>query len=222
MVDAKNILAVAISLVILAYVVENIPTIKTNLEGVFGGISLSSITASPTSSFPVNLDAGLLTSSFTIQMDNAGTVTAKSENASIIFDDRQISINPLLLQDMRVESYSGKLSYDSEMKNIVFDGAAKGFVSGSATIRSERRVRIFGNLTSSTTKLTKVDGASMTIKKASGKLVYNTTNSITLLGEDVKITGFNGDMSIGSYGIVLNGNANRVEVNGNGKTMSYG
>ncbi len=224
MVDAKNILAVAISIAILAFVIENIPTLGNNIENVFGGISLSSITtgAKNGASFPVSLDVGLLTSSFSLNVENVENITAKSEDASMIFDDRQISINPLLVEDMSVESYSGKLTYDAGTKNIGFDGAGKGFVSNSATLRSERNVKINGNLSSSTTKLTNVAGGSISVKKASGKLIYNSTNSLSLLGEDVKITGFSGEMSIGSFGIVLNGNANRVEVNGNGKSISYG
>lgn len=223
MTDAKNVLAVAISLVILAFVVESVPTIKSNLEDVFGGISISSMTkAAPSSSFPVKLDAGLLMPSFTIQMDNVETIAANSKNASIVFDDRRISINPSLLQDMGIESYSGKLTYDSTTKYVGFDGAAKGFVSSAATIRSERRVKMLGNLTYVTTKLTNVAGGSITISKASGSLVYNTTNTLSLLGDDVRISKFNGEITIGSYGIIMDGSAGRVEVNGAGKTISYG
>lgn len=222
MADAKNILAIAISVVILAVVVENIPTIKNNIGDVLSGVSLSSITYGTASSFPVKLDAGLLTPSFSMSFENVESVKANSKNVSIIFDDRQISINPPSLENMALESYSGKLTYNVNEKSIGFDGAAKGVISDSATIKSERRVKILGNMTSGSAKLTKITGGTITISKASGSILYNTTNSLSLLGDDIKISKFNGEISIGSYGIVLEGNAGRIEVKGDGKTISYG
>ncbi|MBI4168197.1 MAG: hypothetical protein HY515_04530 [Candidatus Aenigmarchaeota archaeon] len=224
MVDAKSIVSIAISIVVLAFVIDNIPTIKNNVGDVLSGVSLSSITtgAKSQSSFPVKLDAGLLTSSFGMVFEDVESIKANSDNASILFDDRLISINPSLLEDMTIQSYSGKLSYYPGEKLTSFDGSAKGIISDSVTIKSERKVRILGNLTSATTKLTNVVGATITLSKASGTLLYNTTNSVSLLGDEVKITKFNGEISIGSYGITLQGNAGRIDVKGGGKTITYG
>lgn len=223
MADAKNILAIAISVVILAFVVENIPTIKNNIGDVLSGVSLSSVTyGTASSSFPVKLDVGLLTPSFSMSFENVESVKANSKNVSIIFDDRQISINPSSLEEVALESYSGQLTYNVNEKSIGFDGVAKGIVAKEVTIKSERKVKILGNMTSGSTKLTKVTGGTITISKATGNLVYNTTNSISLLGDDVKVSKFNGEISIGSYGIVLEGNAGRIEVKNGGKAISYG
>ncbi len=222
MVDAKSIVSIAISIAVLAFVVDNIPTIKNNVGDVLSGVSLSPTNYGTTSSFPIKLDAGLLTSSFTMNFENVESITANSNNASILFDDRLILINPSLLEDIAMQSYSGKLSYYPGEKLTSFDGAAKGIISNSVTIKSERKVKILGNLTSATTKLTNVIGATVTLSKASGTLLYNTTNSISLLGDEVKVTKFDGEIFIGSYGITLQGNAGRIEVKGGAKTVSYG
>ncbi|MBI3413373.1 MAG: hypothetical protein HY051_04835 [Candidatus Aenigmarchaeota archaeon] len=222
MVDVKSILAIAISIAILAFVVDRFPTIKNNIDGMLSGVSLPNPGVRASSSFPVNLDTGSLTSSFTIKVENAGSVTASSENVSIIFDDRQIAINPSKLEDVKFESYSGKLSYDSSAKVVGFDGSANGIISDYATIKSERSVKVLGNLTSGTTELSNVVGGTVTINKATGNLVYNSTNSISLLDEDVKVGGFKGKISIGSYGLKLEGTAGYLEVKGDGKTVTYG
>ncbi|MBI4177653.1 MAG: hypothetical protein HY516_04810 [Candidatus Aenigmarchaeota archaeon] len=221
MADAKNVLAIAISVAVLALVVENVPVIKSNVEDFLSGVSISPA-KSGTTGFPVKLDAGSLSSSFTVQVDDVASVSSHSSGASVLFDDRQITINPSLLEDMVFESYSGKLVYDPTEGMIRFEGAAKSFASGTITLKSERKVRILGNLTSGTAMLSKVAGGTIMISKASGNLVYNATNSLSLLGEDAKITNFNGDVSIGSLGIVVDGTASHVEVKGGGKTVSYG
>ncbi|MBI1972113.1 MAG: hypothetical protein HYS53_02325 [Candidatus Aenigmarchaeota archaeon] len=223
MADAKNIIALALSVIILAFVVENIPAIKNNIGDVLSGVSLSPITyGSGFSSFPVKLDAGLLTPYFSMEFDDVESITADSSNASIAFDDRQITISPSSLKEMTVRSYSGKLSYYANERSIGFDGAAKGIVSDAVKINSERKVKILGTLTSDSARLTNVVGGTIAINKATGSLVYNTTNSVSLLGDEVKISKFTGKISIGSYGVVLEGNAGRIEVRGAGKTVTYG
>ena len=220
MVDIKNILAIAISIVIVAFAVDNIPTIKTSVDDVLGSVSLPPSGVRSSSGFPVKLDVASLTSSFSIKVENAESVTAGSKNVSIIFDDRRISINPSLMENISFESYSGKLTH--EYAETKFDGSAKGVVTNSVTVKSERSVKVLANLTSANAKLSDVVGGAITISKATGSVVYNTTNSLSLLGEDVKVTGFKGEIFIGSFGIVLQGNADYIEVKGGAKTISYG
>ncbi len=220
MVDAKNLLAVAISIAFIAVIIDNVPTLGNSVEGLFNGVSLE--IPVQTARFPVRVDAGLLTTQFSVQADLVNIIKADSSNVSLVFDDRHVMIKPTLIEDVTIGPYSGKISSGDTNDSIKFDGNAKSVASTLITLSAERSVKIYGNVTSNSVKLSGVTGGTVVINNAAGTAVYNKTSSLSLLGDNVKVSGFDGDVSIGSYGVVLDGTAASLEIKGKGKTVIIG
>ncbi len=224
MIDAKNVLAIAISIAFIAVIIDNVPTLKNSMDGLFNGVSFDvpNIRPAQTTRFPIKADAGLLSTPFSVQADLVDSIKADSKNVSLVFDDRRITINPAIIEDVTIGSYSGKLFSDTANGSLKFDGNAKSVASTLITLSADRSVKIYGNVTSNSVKLSGVAGGTIMINNAAGNVIYNKTSSLSLLGDNVKISRFNGDVSIGSYGIVLDGTAAALEIKGKGKTVIIG
>ncbi len=224
MIDAKNALAVAISIALIAVVIDNVPTLKNSMDGLFNGVSFDvpNIKPAQTARFPVKADAGLLSEPFSVQADLIDSIKADSKNVSLIFDDRRITINPAVIEDVVIGSYSGKVFSGAANYSLKFDGNAKSVTSTLITLSADRSVKIYGNITSNSVTLSGVTGGTIIISNAAGNVIYNKTSSLSLLGDNVKISRFNGDVSIGSYGVVLDGTAMALEIKGKGKTVTIG
>ena len=225
MFDGKNLIAVIISIVVLSLIIDNIPTARDAIGGLLIGITVPELDLGnmrSSAEFPVSLDAGLLKGSSSIDADNIESVRARSKNISLTFDDRHITISPSILEDVVLTGYSGKLSSDTINDYLDINGWSKGISTSILELTSARNVRVAGNISSGIVELMNVEGGTIVINDASGNAVYNKTNSVSLLGDNVKINGFYGDISIGSYGIRLNGTANYMEVKSLGKTVIYG
>ncbi|MFH0890059.1 MAG: hypothetical protein V1836_02855 [Candidatus Aenigmatarchaeota archaeon] len=223
MADAKDIVAIVISLIILAFAVENIPTLKSSAGSLFTLFSITLPEISPhTSTFPISMDAGVASQPISINADSIQILEVNSKNVSLVFDDRQIIVNPSVLEDIVISSYSGKISSFTINGSLRLDGNAKGIASNLVTITSQRSVTVTGNISFGTVKLSGVSGGTISVSNAVGSAVYNKTNTVSLLGDNVKIDKFNGDISIGSYGVILDGTASYFEIKSAGKTVQIG
>ncbi len=223
MADAKDVIAIVISVIVLAFAVESLPTLKGYTGGLFSAFSITLPEISPhTSTFPVSMDSGLASQPISINAGSVRVIGASSNNISLVFDDRQIILNPSALENVVISSYSGKISSYTINGSLRLDGNAKGIASSLVTVTSQRTVAVYGNISSGSVTLSGVSGGTIVVNNAVGKTTYNKTNTVSLLGENVKIDKFNGDISIGSYGIVLAGTASYLEIKSAGKTVQIG